>query len=343
VTVTGAVDPRSLGVTLTHEHIFVDLSQKYEHPEDQDIASELEGPVAIEMLGHLRMRYKWNRDNLILRDPKESLAELARFRRMGGGTVCDLSSRGIRIDALLLQLRRLSKALGLHIIVGTGYYVAPHHDSFAAAATIDQLAQLFVREIEVGMGHERVRAGILGEIGLSQPPKEVEIRVLRAAARAHLLTGAPIVVHQRDYEHYRVPHAALDILAEEGVVSNRVVIGHSGDAQDLSSVRAAAERGAYIAYDFFGIPGYDPESNRQLPQEREYVDGVLCLVMEGFITRVLLSHDICTKAHLHRYGGHGYDHLQRWVKPMLLKAGLTEDDFDTIMVRNPARLLALGR
>src|SRR5207245_10838055 len=76
-------------------------------------------------------------------------------------------------------------------------------------------------------------------------------RVLRAAAKAHRLTGVPISTHthaatRRGLEQQR-------IFAEEGVDLSRVVIGHSGDTTDLSYLEELIGNGSYIGMDRFGI------------------------------------------------------------------------------------------
>ena len=41
---------------------------------------------------------------------------------------------------------------------------------------------ILVRNIKEGVGHTGLKAGIIGEIGVMAPMKDVEIRSLRAAA-----------------------------------------------------------------------------------------------------------------------------------------------------------------
>jgi predicted metal-dependent phosphotriesterase family hydrolase len=45
---------------------------------------------------------------------------------------------------------------------------------------------------------------MIGEIGLSAPPVDVELRVLKAAGWAHLETGAPIIIHQSERKEYSI-------------------------------------------------------------------------------------------------------------------------------------------
>lgn len=343
VTVSGPTMPARLGVTLTHEHVFADLTGYYEEPDDPVAAVELTGPVQPHMRGHLAYHDCWNRDNLLLDDPALAVRELRHFVSRGGGTVCDVSSRGIRIDRLLAQLPAVADGAGVTLIVGSGCYVASHHEPFVASASVAELARLFVGEIVEGISDTGVRAGILGELGLSTPPSPAEWRVLRAAARAHRSTGAPLVIHQGDLERFRIPHMALDLLAEESVAPQRVVIGHANFNPGTAAVRSVLDRGAFVAFDHFGMSGYERRINWQLPPERNYVDQVVELVRAGYGDRILLSHDVCAKTHLRTFGGHGYGHLLGVVTTMFQRAGLAEEELATMMVANAATVLSLSR
>lgn len=342
LTVLGPVSPDKLGVTLTHEHIFIDGRKYFRKPDDPMAAIELTGPVTAEMRGYLQYYDYWHADNLILDDYATALSELRRFHSRGGRTICDVSSRGIRIDRLLPDLPRLSAALGLHIIVGTGCYISSQHEAFIKDTSVKELASLFIREVDEGIGDTGIRAGILGEIGLSNPPDGAELRVLEATADAHRATGAPIMIHQSDFREYRIPHMALDLLEQWGVALDRVVIAHSGFGTDVEPLAAAAARGAYISFDHFGMPGYERDLDWQLPQELDYVKRVMALVKSGYAERVLVSHDVCAKTHLRTYGGHGYAHILALVRTMFARAGMTDDQYHTIMQSNPARLLPLS-
>lgn len=338
ITVTGPMEPAQLGVTLTHEHLFIDLTKFYELHPDPEVAAELEGPLSIEMLGYMKRCHRWNRDNLVLDDPETALAEVRRFQRLGGATICDVSSRGIRVDGHAEKLRHLSQALGLNIVMGTSYYRSRTHDEVVARAGIDELAELFAQEVDEGIGPDKVRAGIIGEVGLEVPVHPDEEKVLRAAARAHLRTGAPIVIHQTDPES-KVPGRALDVLEAAGVNPNRVVIGHV-DVSSLDALKAAMRRGAYVAYDCIGFEGCFLDY--EYPSDVEYARRIAHLVEAGFVDRLLLSHDRALKHHLRRYGGYGYDYILRDFRQVLLRTGVSDEAFRVMMVDNPARLLPIG-
>ena len=50
---------------------------------------------------------------------------------------------------------------------------------------------------------------------------------------------------------------------------------------------------------------------------------------------------VCNKMNLMAYGGTGYAHLLIDMKPMLKRAGVTEDETNTMLVENPNHVLEL--
>lgn len=348
ITVNGPIDADRLGVTLTHEHLLIDMGKYFEPHEDPAVAAELDGPLSIEMLGVMKHNYRANRDNQYLDSPELALREALRFKAREGGAICDLTTNGIRVADHAKHLRWLSRVSGLHVVFGAGAYVRLFHPDWVTTDTIDQLADRFVREVEEGIGTEQVRAGVIGEIGLSagldpaatydgiDPQEE---KVLRAAGRAHLQTGAAIVVHQVDLD-FVIPHLALDVLEEEGVRPDRVVIAHAGDRPQLEPLYRAMRRGATLAFDNIGFEYYFKAY--EFPSDGELARRVARIVEAGFADHLVLSHDVCKKHHLRRFGGYGYDHILVDFRPMLERLGVNEKAFETMMVDNPRRLLPLG-
>ena len=62
---------------------------------------------------------------------------------------------------------------------------------------------------------------------------------------------------------------------------------------------------------------------------------------EEMVAKVLISHDICYRSRLVRFGGHGYGHIFANVVPMMRRRGFSEAEIQTILVDNPRRLLTL--
>ncbi len=335
MTVLGPISVADLGVVLSHEHLLCRLYR----PPDLMTNERLGERVTMRNLGWVRQNWASNTDNLQLNSERLAIAELSRFKAAGGGTLVDLTQDGIgRAPA---ALARISRATGVHIVMGCGAYVGPTHPPRIADASSDEIAAGMRDEIRRGVRRSGVRPGILGEIGCTWPLQEGEIRVLAAAVAVQAATGMAISIHPgRDRA---APYQIIEILEESGVDVGRVVIGHlDRTVPDLPGLLEIARRGPYLEFDLFGLEtSYYPWSG--VPEglsDAQRLALVRGLIDAGFGDRVLLSHDICTKHRLARYGGHGYDHLLTNVRPWMRTRGFDEAELDLLFVANPAGMLA---
>jgi predicted metal-dependent phosphotriesterase family hydrolase len=298
MTVQGEVPADSAGPTLMHEHIFTDMLAPY------------------------------GENFTDLRDLNVACSEVARFTRAGGGTIVDVTSRGLGRDPR--QLRHVSQQTGAKIVMGCSYYLEPAYPAEVLRTPIHRLRDLLLREIEEGVDDTGIRPGIIGEIAIQRyeitPAFE---RVLRAAARASRVSGLAISLH--DHTEQMAP-AMIDILTDEHVPMDRVCLGHQGNRDQMDYLRAIADHGAYIQIDHVG------REFLQLDQERARV--IAMLVREGYGQQILLSHDVCTRRDLAKFGGPGYDHILCRFVPLLEQSGLSPEQIRTILVDNPRRVLS---
>ena len=205
MTVLGPVPARDLGVTVTHEHCLIDGRHWFQESEELSRRRDMDKPIDMSMLGELRRRQmNVTRDNLILNDEDVSIAELQHYFRAGGNGLVDATCIGMGRDPLALQ--RISRATGLHIVMGTGFYVEKAHPPYVKDASIDDLAEIMVKDI---VGWRRLERGSLrGDRrdrghGMQKGPSRAKVgpitpdeeKVLRAAARAAPRTGAAVLVH----------------------------------------------------------------------------------------------------------------------------------------------------
>jgi hypothetical protein len=58
--------------------------------------------------------------------------------------------------------------------------------------------------------------------------------------------------------------------------------------------------------------------------------------------QVLVSHDICNKPRLSRYGGEEYAHLLTRVLPLMRRKGIDDAGTDLLFSNNPASVLAVS-
>ena len=338
-TVLGPVAPSELGPTMTHEHLLIDFRCMFNPPTEATELRRAYAPVTMDLLGWIGRNWFDNLDNLMLDDEEATIAEAGLYKRAGGGTIVDATTFGIGRDPKALA--RISRATGLNIVMGAGYYVDIVHPPDLDEMTEADVARRIVEEIRIGVGGTGVRAGIIGEIGCSWPLTPNERKVLQGAAGAQQETGASILIHPgRDDA---APREALDVLAESGADLGRVIMGHlDRTTTDYDVLTEIAQSGCYLEYDLFGLESsHYPLSEIDMPSDAQRMDFIVRLVNDGFGDRVVIAHDVCTKHRLVRYGGHGWAHILEHIAPGLVKKGLLEEQVDAILVDNPARILTL--
>jgi predicted metal-dependent phosphotriesterase family hydrolase len=295
--VTGPVAVDDLGVVMPHEHTFIDLLREY-------------------------------RGDGLINDPELVRDELLRYRAAGGTTIADCTTRGLRPEPALT--RRVAKESGVTIIMGTGFYRRPYLDEdWFAASSVDDVADVLIRDIREGIDGSGVRAGIIGEIGCDRELTPPEEKSFRAAARAHLETGLTITTHAA---RWPVGLAQLDVLESEGVPAGRVIIGHCDMVPDGDYHRALAERGAWVQFDTIA-PAPEYFLVRRLRAIQSLADA-------GYGDRILLSHDVCLVSNFEAAGGSGYSYILRDFQHRLTAAGLPRATVETFLTTNPARALS---
>ena len=60
---------------------------------------------------------------------------------------------------------------------------------------------------------------------------------------------------------------------------------------------------------------------------------------EGYAEHILLACDVCLKTLIHTYGGWGYDHVLTHIISMMREVDISENDIETMIVKNPVRFL----
>ena len=342
-TVLGLIEGDELGVTLPHEHLIMEHVQaNYNEPVTASDKAMSRKPVSLEILHWLRYNRAGNIDNMLLSDEQEAIDEAMPFKKAGGGTIVDVTNVGMYRDPK--SLARVSRTTGLHIIMGAGYYLASSHPADMSAKTEEEITEEIVRDVNVGVGDTGIRAGLIGEIGCSWPLLDNERKSLRASARAQKLTGAPLNIHPGRKNNIAALEA-IKILDDAGADLSRTVISHIDvRVRDHSERIKVAKAGCYLEYDCFGWLGPAPltlyqDSDIDLPSDMQRIYEIRQLITEGYLNQILISHDVCHKEQRARYGGIGYDHISNYVKPMMLKKGMTEEQVNTITVENTKRML----
>jgi len=244
-----------------------------------------------------------NLDNLRLLDIHESIEELNLFKQAGGNTVVDCTNDDIGRDPSALA--RISRATGINIIMGSGYYVGIFRGPEFNKISEQEIIEEIIQDITMGVRETGVRAGIIGEIGCSWPLLDTEKKVLRAAAMAQKEAGSPITVHPG--RHEKAPMEIIKILDKAGADITRVIIGHLG--RTISSFEdfiELANTSCYLEFDHFGREE-DAFKAAEYINDAQRIGIILKLVSKGFLEKILIFRDICQKIDLSRYEG------RRWL------------------------------
>ena len=334
-TVLGPIAPEEMGITLHHEHILWDLS-KHNSVKNMTPDDPRQKPITMEVLGEMKFHLWEYADNLFQLDADVAAREVQYFKDAGGGTICDNTTFEPRNP---LKLQEISRKTGVHILQGTGNYVASYIPEERAHMDTDQLAAHMIAEIREGIRGTGVKCGFIGEIGVDAGVPETSKRSLAAAAIAQRETGAAILIHQPGTEH--AVDDIFKVLTDNGGSLDKTVMCHCDPLlPDHGYISHIAQCGAYISFDFFGLESVLGMS-LWLPTDRERILAIRNQIDRGNLNRLVMSHDTAYKCMLRRYGGFGYAHLLRNMVPMMLNMGYEQQWIDQMMRYNPQNIFAM--
>ncbi len=298
-TTLGPLRKDQLGLILPHEHVFVDLRR----PDEPGYAQAREEDVVALMAPQI---------------------EAIKAQGVTALVECTTGGVGRRADFDLA----VSRATGLPIVVPTGNYREPWIPDWVAAATGEDLESWMLKELTAGIEDTGVIAGWIklsaGDDGITP----LEARILRAAARAAMATGAVIGSHTI---RGRVVMDQLDIIEAEGYRADRFISIHTQAEPDFEMHKAVAARGAWIEYDHLGR---EPDA--------VVVPMILRALDAGLGGRLLLSHDLGWFDPALPGGGtpRPYTHLVDSTLPKLREAGVTEATIRQLTRDNPFEAFA---
>jgi phosphotriesterase-related protein len=315
-TVRGPVDLGQLGQTLMHEHVFV-LSTEHV----QNYGSSW-----------------WDEETRVA----DAIEKLNSLYAKGIHTIVDPTVWGL--GRYIPRIQRIAAQTPVNIIVATGLYVyeeLPQQYAYRGPGLLldipDPLVTDFAGDITEGIAGTGVKAAFL-KCCMETPELTPGVeRIARAVARAHAETGAPITVHTSG--PHQTGRTAVRIFKEEGVDLSKVVIGHAGDSNDLDYLTELADQGVLLGMDRFGLDLFNPGAER--------VKTIVALAARGYAPSMVLAHD--ANCFIDYFGAaHDqvrpiaapnwhYEHISDDVLPALLEAGVTQEQIDTMLVRNPVR------
>ncbi len=316
-TVRGPVEIDALGPTLMHEHVFVltpDVMQNYGEQ-------------------------WWDEEERVT----DAIAKLRALKAKGIDTIVDPTVVGLGRD--IPRVVRINAEVDINIVVATGLYTfdeIPHFFHYRGPDTLlggpELMTEMFVRDIREGIGDTGVKAAFLKCVVEERGLTPDQTRVQRAIAETHRETGVPITVHTN--AGHQTGRAAMELYAKEGVDLTQVVIGHSGDTNDLGYLKWIMDQGATIGCDRFGLDLFNPTADR--------VATIAALCLQGYADRIVLAHDAA--CYMDFFSGESgqaalaqaapnwhYEHISDEVLPALRESGVSDDQITTMLVDNPRR------
>lgn len=305
-TVLGDIPLSELGLILPHEHLFTDLRG----PTSEDYAQS---------------------------DPKSVLQTMLPFLKAAevAGVTAMVECSTIGVGRNIEVLQHLAENTKIHIVAPTGIYREAYTPEKYMNSTIEELAELWIKEITQSIDTSNSKAGFIKIAVSDEGPTNLEERNIRAAAQASLITGAAIASHtiggQSALEELR-------ILNDEGLNLDKFIWVHADSEPDLDFHREVLELGAYVEFDFIGQPNTDPV---------EHVNNILRLLEINNGHQILLSHDAGWyqpgQPKGHPEGGiRGYSYISEEFIPLLRINGLDDKTVKLLTEDNPKRVFSLG-
>jgi len=304
-TLTGEIGPGELGFTLPHEHLFLlspGLLSDWPHVFDREAEVD------------------------------RSVAMLGAAYRAGVRTVVDVTTIDLGRDIGLMQ--EVARRSPVNVIVATGLHLRP--PGFVNRRIPAAITELFVHDLTEGIAGTGLRAGVIKIASGEEVKAQNEVH-LRAAARAHVRTGAPIITHSDAAT--RTGWRQVEVFREEGVELDRVVIGHVGDTTDVGYLAQLAEAGAILGMDRFGT-GLGANDDQRVATVAE-------LCRRGLAGSMVLSHDTSCysdtlpwKVREKTLPHWDLTYIPNHIIPALRSAGVGEADVEAMTVTNVRRLWA---
>lgn len=302
------------------------------------------GPIAVEQLGftsiHEHIGYGMPGSELDTRWWKtpeqryeETIPKLRAFAAHGGQTFVDATGicNGRDID----YYQSIAEKTGLNIIAATGFVGGDTALKHFAEASVEYLTDQFIHELTVGIGTSGGKAGII-KVGVSRGFKltALDLRIYRAAARASLATGAPIITH------LAVDAAtAIEALQEEGLPLTRVLFGHADDGVSQGKVdeEGIVSAGGRIGFDTFGYDLELPDPPFWGRHRDERFQHLMRYLRSGRADKVLVAADAnCSPLGWPGVKGHTINYLFEQLIPDLRQDGVDDATIDQLFIGNVA-------
>ncbi|MDP5275861.1 hypothetical protein [Chengkuizengella axinellae] len=300
-TVLGEIESESLGVTLMHEHIMYSSA-------GADLVKSID----------------YDREQIV----KHMLPYLQMLKKSGCNTLVDSTPPEEGRDALLLQ--QCASKTGLNIITNIGTFHGDKVFKEIREGSIDEITSYWIEEYHTGIDCTGVKPGFI-KIALNDfgDLTSLQEKILRAAARASLVTGLTIQCHIKLTKSVL---QAAHILIEEKLPFHKFIWAHADYESDVSTITDLARKGMWIEIDQIGrVPYIKPI---QLLKRCINVD---------ILDRVLISQDAGCYHVEEQWGGSivPFHRLFTEFIPLCEQYGIKRSVFTKLLQENPAACLEI--
>jgi phosphotriesterase-related protein len=295
-------------VTLIHEHISI-------------------GPSGVLLDSRVRSAFS---DRLRI-----ATAKLTAAKALGVDTLVDATPIDLNRDVALLH--EVSQATGVNIVCATGVFMETHGlPAYFRDLSADELASLYIEEIENGIGESRIKAGVIKAASPAGGITPLNRKCLEAAGMAQARTGVPVVTHTAGGYGDEQASALIDA----GAAPEKIVVGH---VDHKYSSPAYLDRilctGANLGFDRCG--------NEIFLKDLFRAGLIASLVASGVERRIFLSMDAVAVnlGSPSRYDNQYHEpfvYLVRDFAELLATFGVSRDSFRDILSANPAWLFGDG-
>lgn len=251
-TVLGPISVNDLGMTLMHEHVYVEFA-----------GSGIDFTVPFDRAAFI----------------KDATKRLAALKEHGVKTFVDPCPMDIGRDISILK--EVSEKSGLNIVCATGFYFEPlGFPIYWQHRSAEEIAALLIHEIEVGIGDTGVKAGLIKVATGAPKISDLQKKFLQAATIANKETGVPILTHT---EHGSCGPEQQELFRGFGVKPHETLIGHSCGNPDPNYHRKILAGGTYIGFDRIGWAAFNSDDNR--------ADNLAIHIKEGKRDQLIMSQD----------------------------------------------------
>ncbi|TCK02949.1 hypothetical protein [Marinobacterium mangrovicola] len=270
-------------------------------------------------------------------------AKLLEFKAAGGGTIVDATGMFHGRDLRLYEA--LSRATGVHIVATTGqgpeamlggYFLTPQTNP-PTPWPAQKFAELFGREVNDGMVvprlERRAPAGMICTAVTEEGMTPTDASLVRGAARAGAAYGVPVFIRCGSDAI-----AEMQLARDESLDLQRIVMAGMDrrDAVENGWPMQVVNAGAHVCIDHIG------STSSNYLDDSERVALVKELIDAGYVDRITLSSSATGVSFGEPGNDLPYSNVLTHFVPMLLDAGVSEENVAMMLTTNAAHLLSVS-